>query len=222
MFLNTLFTDSVNRALQLRITNQYCPDVTLTLSRSTVHFDVLSIEGLSLIFNSLPIIVRNTLSSDIYYTDIIVKYNQTELKFSTRNTMLDIAKNIELLEYVINSGEVCSISTYEGYGMIASPKMLNDKDGIIQLPRIFNVQRIHDQNFYAGQSYDRRNQFLDLDGYIDGFEYMAYLSKDVLSPNKGVLSNETHLHLEMHNISQDCQVVTFCGEKAVLSTFKFS
>lgn len=222
MFLNNLFTDSINRALQLRITNQYCPDVTLTLNRSTVHFNVLSIEGLVSIFNSLPVIVRNTLSSDIYYTDIIVKYNQAQLKFSTRNTMLDIARDIELVEYVMKSGEVCSISTYEGYGMIASPQMLNEKDGIIQLPRIFNTKRIHDQNFYAGESFERRNQFLTLDGYIDGFEYMAYLSKDVLDPNRGVLNNETRTYIEMHNISQDCKIVTFCGEKAVLSTFKFN
>ena len=222
MFLNNLFTDSINRALQLRITNQYCPDVTLTLNRSTVHFNVLSIEGLVSIFNSLPVIVRNTLSSDIYYTDIIVKYNQAQLKFSTRNTMLDIARDIELVEYVMKSGEVCSISTWEGYGMIASPQMLNEKDGIIQLPRIFNTKRIHDQNFYAGESFERRNQFLTIDGYIDGFDYMAYLSKDVLDPNRGVLNNETRTYIEMHNISQDCKIVTFCGEKAVLPTFKFN
>ena len=223
MSLNTLFQDSINRALQLRITNQYCPNVTISLNKSTVNLDVIDTQGLESIFKQLPLIVRNTLSPDIYYTDIIIKYNQTEFKLSTRDTMLDIAKYIELLDYVMNSGEVCSISTYSGYSIIASPKMLNDKDGLIQLPRIFNVSRLHDQNFYAGVSLERRNHFLDIDGYIDNFEYMAYLSKDVLDPEKGLLSNKTNIYThEMYSISQDCKIVTFCGEKAVLSTFKFS
>ena len=152
----------------------------------------------------------------------LLKYNETKLNFSTRNTMLDIAKDIELLEHVIRSGEVSSISTFSGYGMIASPEMLNEKDGVLQLPRIFNVSRIHDQNFYAGLSYEKRNHFLEIDGYINNFEYMAYLSKDVLDPVNGVLNNRTHINYPMYSISQDCKIVTFCGEKAVLSIFRFS
>ena len=109
-----------------------------------------------------------------------------------------------------------------GMGMIASPHMLNDKHQTIQIPRIYNISRIHDSHFYFGNSFKIRNEFLEKDGYIDGFEYMSYLSKDVLNPLRNYENAEFNHPLLIYPMSQDCRIVTFCGEKAIISTFRFS
>lgn len=95
--------------------------------------------------------------------------------------------------------------------------MLNEKQDVIQIPRIYNTSRIHDCNFYVDVFYKQRNDILEKDGYINGFEYLSYLSRDVLNPERNRAEE-----MPTYNMSQDCKIVIFCGEKAVLSTFKFS
>ena len=212
-----LFHDVKNRATQYRLISDYCPYIELVHSSSELTIICRNDKGKPYIMKILPLLYHHRYDAFIYYTSIHIKFEQRTLTFHTGSGMHALAKDITILEYILTSGNVSNISTATGYGIIASPTMLNEAEGEIQVPRIYNKDRIHDRNFYANNYLEIRNDFLRKDKKIIGFEYDSYLSRDVLNPNRN--QDEP---LSIYRVCQDCELITFCNELVVLSTFKFA